>query len=207
MFTIVSEFWNICREIRCFLWRKRLNQSSIPPSIFCNNCVGAMVSHDLGLQFCSPMVNLWMYPTDYIYALSHKEFFIHNLEPANQEIQSKFPYPVGMIDGRAIYFMHYKTFEEAKRKWEARCKRINWDNSYLILVERDGCSQEDLMAFDALPHHKKIALVHTSHTEIQCTRYIKGYENKDGLSTMVESTSLFGTREYDTFDWCSWLNK
>jgi uncharacterized protein (DUF1919 family) len=35
-------------------------------SILCNNCVGAVIIHELGLQFRSPFVNLWLYPKDYI---------------------------------------------------------------------------------------------------------------------------------------------
>lgn len=200
-----THLWDYCRAIRTWVWRMRLGKLPSSPSIFSMNCVGAMVAHDLGLQFRSPMVNLWMYPSDYIYAIQHPEFFTKPVESIPQDIQAKYNYPVGQIDGRYIYFMHYHSFEEAKQKWESRCKRIDWNNAYFILIDREGCTQADFEAFDALPYKNKVALTHLPHPEIHSAHYVHGFENQDGLGTMVDPNGLWGTRDYDIFDWVKWL--
>lgn len=41
---------------------KILDVSKRNISLLCNNCVGAMVLHDLGLRFNSPTVNLYLTP-------------------------------------------------------------------------------------------------------------------------------------------------
>lgn len=62
--------------------------------------------------------------------------------------------------GIKIHFLHYETFAEANESWIRRSKRISWENNYFILVERDGCTYEDLLRFDKLPFKHKVALVH-----------------------------------------------
>lgn len=48
--------------------RKRLVNKDI--CLIASNCNGAMILHDLGLQFKSPFVNLWLRPKDFIKLLS-----------------------------------------------------------------------------------------------------------------------------------------
>ena len=53
------------------------------------------------------------------------------LEQNLKEIDSDMDYPVGMLGDIPIYFMHYSTFEEAKRSWNKRVARINKSNLYV----------------------------------------------------------------------------
>lgn len=55
--------WNDFIRYHFLIKRKRRDNDVC---IVCNNCVGAMMAHDLGLEFLSPTVNLWMSPQDYI---------------------------------------------------------------------------------------------------------------------------------------------
>lgn len=43
-------------------------------------------------------------------------------------------YPVGKLDDIKIYFQHYHSEQEAKQKWEERCKRINFENLFILLT-------------------------------------------------------------------------
>ena len=94
----------ILREIR-----KRINTS---PSVVCNNCTGAMVLHEYGLQFCSPFVNLWIPPKDYLYLLHHlKDLVMADFEDITGE-NLQYGYPVGLLGGKVhVHFMHYHSFE------------------------------------------------------------------------------------------------
>lgn len=67
--------------------------------------------------------------------------------------------PIGMLDDIEIIFMHYKSEEEAREKWMRRKLRMNWDNLIFKMSEQNGCNEEILRLFDALPAKKKCLFV------------------------------------------------
>lgn len=125
--------------------RKRLKNENV--SILCNNCVGAVIAHDLKLPFRSPFVNLWLYPKDFIKFCERIDHYLE-LEliftPSNEYGVN---YPVALLGDIKIFFQHYHSEAEAKECWNKRKKRIDHDNIRCILVERDGCTSEDLLRF------------------------------------------------------------
>lgn len=138
--------------------RKRLKNHDF--TIVSNNCVGGIIYHDLGEQFRSPTINLWLTPTDFVVFAQHLEYY---LSLPIEKTSSKESYPVGVINGKYgvihIYFQHYNTFDEAVVKWKERTKRINWESIYLICeapFENDQ-TIEELMK---LPYKKRI-IIHT----------------------------------------------
>lgn len=95
-------------------------------SLIASNCNGAFILHDLGLRFNSPTVNLFLYPVDFIkYVKKLKYYSGLKLEFIKEP---NITYPVGKLDDIKIYFMHYKSEEEAMQKWEERTKRLNYDD-------------------------------------------------------------------------------
>lgn len=116
-------------------------------TIFSSNCVGGVIYHSLGLRFLSPTINLWIEPKDFIKILSYPEKYLKS-NLIKEYSTDKFPYPVGIIKDVKIYGQHYSSFEELKTKWNERVQRINWNNVIVFMIQRDGCSYEDLKAFD-----------------------------------------------------------
>src|SRR5574344_971827 len=87
-------------------------------SIISANCVGGVFYHDMNMRFLSPTVNLFFYPEDFIK-------YVNNLQAYNEltpdiSFDEKLGYPVGKLNDIKIYFMHYKSCEEALCKWEER---------------------------------------------------------------------------------------
>ena len=72
-------------------------------------------------------------------------------------------YPVGRIDDVEIYFMHYPTQEEALSKWIRRCKRVNYDNMVLMLLENETCSEEIIREFCELDFPNKVCLTYNKY--------------------------------------------
>ena len=106
-------------------------------SIISMNCVGGVVSHELGLRFNSPTVNLWFTPKEFIKFLSQLEHYLYDCKIEMDEKNSeKYGYPVGKLEDIHVYFTHYETFELAKQKWIERLKRLNMDNLYIIMVQK-----------------------------------------------------------------------
>ena len=67
--------------------------------------------------------------------------------------------PIAICGDIEIIFMHYKTPEEALKKWTRRVERMNWNNLIIKFSEMNGCTEDDLKAFDSLPYQKKVAFV------------------------------------------------
>lgn len=107
-------------------------------TLIARDCVGGILYHQLGLRFLSPTINLFFTPEDFNYfCLYLKEYIDATLVELTE---SGVSYPVGLLLPNKKYnlkpirvdFMHYDSFKIAKEKWEARKKRINWDNIYVF---------------------------------------------------------------------------
>lgn len=74
------------------------------------------------------------------------------------------------------------------------------------MVERDGCTYEDLLRFDKLPFKHKVALVHKQYINLQSQFVIKGFDNDKQVGNVMDYKGLFGKRIYDQYSWIKFLN-
>ena len=190
--------------------RKSINQknqqrlSNHEMSVIASNCNGALILHDLGEQFRSPFVNLYLEPTDFVK-------YLQNMTAYNQMelgfiTTDKQPYPVGKLSDITIHFMHYHSEQEAKAKWKDRLQRLNLDNLFIMMTDRDGCTQQDLQDFDQLPFKHKVVFTHKPYPEIKSSFYIKGFEKQGQVGDLFEFSGWNGQKYYDQFDYVSWFN-
>lgn len=164
-----------------------------------------MITHDYQMPQLSPTVNLFMYPADYISFLSNLDACLNS---ELKQVSSDTTYPVGELNGCIIHFMHYHSFEEAVEKWYARSKRLVYDNLLVVMVERDGCTYNQLVEFDKLPFRHKIAVVHKPYPDIKSALVISGYEDCKEVGTITDWSSKFGGgRIYDRINWVDILNQ
>ena len=69
--------------------------------------------------------------------------------------------PIGKIGDVEIMFLHGHSEQEAKEKWERRCKRINWDRLIVKFNDQNGCTEEHAKKYAELPfEHKLFFTVH-----------------------------------------------
>jgi len=164
------------------------------------------MSHDLGLRFLSPTINLSIN--------EHKEFLIfcrhldYYLTLPLSFIPSQWNYPVGVLQGEygdvKIYFIHYHTEEEARAKWEERKKRVRNNNLYVVM-DGDNCTDQQLQEFDKLPQEKKVVLAMSEHPEIKSVWTIKHPDYPQGK--ILEYGLLFkSVRWYEMFDYVHFFN-
>ena len=205
----------ISKYYRKFLRRKlnkknqlKLNNHSF--SLIASNCVGGVITHELGMRFDSPTVNLFFYPEDYLKLLSNFKYYIQEcslVQDIKLTLQNK--YPVGKLDDIVIHFVHYRNFEEAKHKWETRCSRIHWDNLYFMMVERDGCTEEQVRKFDELPYEHKIIFTKKRYPEIRTAYFIENslQENGEVKDWCLYKNKFTGVRAIDGFDYVEFVNQ
>ena len=183
--------------------RKRLVNRNI--CLIASNCNGATILHDLGLQFKSPFVNLWIKPQDFIKMLtSLREYMNYDLKFTTED---GIDYPVGLLNDIKIYFQHYKTENEAKEKWNERICRMDYNNLFILFTDRDGCTEQDLIDFDNLPYKNKVVFVNKPHPNIKSAFVIKGFENENSVGPcMAYKSKLSYKKYYDDFDYVEWFN-
>ncbi len=171
-------------------------------SIFSSNCVGGSMLHDLGIAFNSPFVNLYIDAKDFLkYLKDPKKYNQMDFK----EIASEHEYPVGMLGDLTFYFVHYKTFDEAVTAFKRRIPRISYDNLFVIFIERDDCTYEDLKEYDNLPYKNKIVFTHKPYNDIKSAFYIEGFENDGSLGNIIGWDKKLGRRIYDKFDFVKWF--
>jgi uncharacterized protein (DUF1919 family) len=183
------------------------------PSIICNNCVGGIIYHDLGLKFQSPTINLFIEDKDYIEFLQNLDYYI-NATPI--ELQSnEYSYPLGIInrgDNKiTIHFMHYETFESACNKWKERAQRVNFDNLYVIFDYPQKISDNDelIKCFCELPYKNKLVLADCSDINItgKPFKHINAYKSNTFPGKLINYNNKFSIkRNLDEFDYVSFLN-
>ena len=178
-------------------------------SIISINCVGGVVSHELHLRFNSPTVNLWFKTKDYLKFLNNLNYYIHSCELVQDiELSNQYMYPVGALEDIRIFFQHYKSFDDAKSKWIERAKRIHWNNLYIIMVQGNDCTENDLAEFDRLNFKHKVCFTAKEYPEYCCSYYIKGSQkNEKSVRNLCDyKGKLTGKLWLDEFDWISFLN-
>lgn len=185
--------------------RKRLTNKDF--TILCNTCIGGIISHDLGLQFKSPTVNLYMTPTDFVKFLENISYYSKlDIVPVPYDKD----YPVGMLGDIRIYFKHYASIEEAIQKWKERTARINYENIFVMMTDRWCCPKTTLERFERLPFENKICFTAKDYPEYPHCVQVKKHSDNGCVWIITNIMNLFGKRLYQYakgFDYVRWLNK
>lgn len=182
--------------------RKQINNKDF--SIICSNCIGGLIYHRLGLKFLSPTINLWMYQYDYLkFVLDLKKYVSLELE----FIKSEYKHPVAKLGDITIYFNHYKTNEEAKKSWDRRKMRINYDNLFLIMYDKDGLMEEDLEKLKSINCRGKVVISNRKYSNMDYVIKISANMNNVETRYRLNINKWTGKRKFEEkFNYVKWLN-
>lgn len=171
-------------------------------SIITPNCFAGRIMQDLGMKYNTPTLGLYfMYP-DYIEFLSHLEFYLtdakiqfveHSKYSQGDERRTKWKhwYPIGLLNGKVeIHFLHYHTEEEAAEKWYRRAKRVNFNKLFVIGMDQNLCTKQDIETFDKLPFKEKIFF--SSHKSCgDSVVYMSEFSNKGQVGDPYRKAHIF----------------
>lgn len=182
--------------------QKKLKVSGF--SIICSSCMGGVIYHRLGEKFLSPTVNLWINQKEFLKMVKDlKKYMKYDLIFINQ---TQYKFPVAKLNDIFIYFNHSKTNEEARELWNRRRERINYDNLYIIMYDRDGITKEEILSLQNVPCKNKVVFSDKSYPEIDYIKTIKPNLKKiNGISLLDKDLFLRRTFE-KKFDFVKWLN-
>lgn len=184
--------------------KSRLKNSNF--TIISSNCVGGVISHELGQCFNSPTINMYFNTSDFIKFVNNIDYYL-NCDWKDISCD-KYNHPVAQIDDIKIYLVHYKTVKEAKQKWDERKKRINYDNIFIIAVERDGCTLKEIKEFDKLPFKNKVIFTKCDMPNLKSTYHIPNTEDGERIIDICKYKSrTTGRRWIDDYDYVRFLNR
>ncbi len=187
----------------CYKKRKYRKLKNQDVSIISSNCSGAFMYYDLGMRYLSPTVDLSIEMNDFVKMVKDLKWYMAQELVKSEEGKC----PIGLLGDIKINFIHYSNFEESKRKWEERKKRINWDNIFVVGSERDGCTYETIKNFDNLPYRNKVIFTHKKYLEFSSAYYIKGFEEEEELGIITAFKAQNKKRRYlDDFDYVDFIN-
>ena len=205
-----SYFYIKINEIRNKRYRQKLTNRNF--TIICSNCIGGIIYNRLGQRFNSPTINL---------AINNKEFcdFIDNFDYYISQEMIKGPQecngiPVGILKGNEkipdiyVRLIHYNSFEEGKKKWDERKKRINKDNIYVIMYDSQGVTEKDLIKVENFKCNNKIFLTSNPNCKVSWSFYIKPNKGRGNPEFFLNPYGIFGRRTFEKyFDFVEFLNK
>lgn len=186
--------------------RSRLRNTDF--TIISQNCIGGVIYHNLGKQFSSPTINLWFKPNDFLRLLENLPYYLTEATlVADLAETARLGYPVGILDNDIkVYFQHYRDFQEAKTKWDERKHRVNYDNLFIIMTDRDGCTLDMMQKFGKLSYKNKVILVGKSHPECSVALKLNRCLENNHLGNVFKGNLVTGKTKLDQFDYVTFLN-
>jgi len=190
---IVNAFIKLYEGCKCAINRSKIKCKDF--SVISNNCWGGFVYQMFGFEYTSPTIGLFIMESDYIKFVSDLNVYLLKplefIRPEDSRFYNKLTndgqnpisYPVARLDDVDIFFMHYHSEEEAREKWQRRCKRINFDRLIVKISERNDCNEEIIDAFCKLPFKNKLCFTQKKYENHECCVFVNGFEeaNKSGI--------------------------
>lgn len=206
----------IIKKIICIIkrksWIKKIkeNLKNTDFTLISNNCIAGIIYNDLGLQFRTPTVNLYISGEEYLNFVKNFKIYISSPMFDVTEMEKK-GFPVGKIIPHdfqyppiKVYFQHYQKFEDAFETWRRRSERINYENIYFLWEFFDELYDVSLLKeFDELPI-KKMALLHNEIAGIE-NGFVFKYK-KSVAGDVLQLVEREGKRHLDEFDYVRFLN-
>lgn len=170
------------------------------------NCIGGILFHDLGLKFQSPTVNLMMYQTDFAkFVLNMDDYLSKQLSFFKHP---EYSFPCAHLGDITLHFTHYHTEEEAEQKWIERSARINRDNMFVFLEERDGLTKETMLQLGDIHARGLVIFTANDYPDIPYALQIKKYLSDGEVGDILSKSYLDDSREYEKyFDFVKWFNE
>lgn len=203
-------YWRRGKRKRWLRWLRKRNANH-DFSLITNDCVGGVIYHDLGEQFRSPTVNLWI-PNDHFLEFAQNLKYYLSCD-INETQDSAKPYPVGTIIPKdndhipiEVNFMHYASFEEGVAKWKERSSRVNYDRLYFIWHFFDDPHVERIEEFDRWDA-RKLAILHVPIEGIKTCSVVDCYNEDPHNGKILDVVEKSGKRFLDEVDYIGFLNK
>ena len=184
--------------------RKQL--TNMTPSFLCPNCIGGILFHDLGLEFRSPTVNLMLTQTDFLKFVLNMEHYLESEFVFYKHLE--YECPCAYLDEISIQFTHYHSRSDAVEKWRSRAMRIDSENTFVFLAERDGLTEQDIRSLGTLNVRGLMVFTANAYPDIPYAVQIGKYKDEGEVGNILKQSYVDASREYENyFDFVKWFNE
>lgn len=163
-------------------------------TVISNNCWAGIYYRNNNLEYLSPTLGLFFMAEEYIkfiynikYYIEQDIEFISLDESKYKEYLKKLNYnsPIGKIKDVEIMFLHYENKEEARKKWNRRKQRINWDKIVYKFSDQNMCTYKHLKKFQEFEAKNKICFTTRKYEDIDSIQ-IKDFEKCENVSDDIK---------------------
>lgn len=196
----------IANKIRFWRRKKYISQlkEMFPPevSIISSNCFAGRILQDLGREYNTPTLGLYFWAPDYIEFLKNINYYlteakIQFVEKSKYELGNERRlswshwYPIGLLDGKVeIHFLHYHSEEEAAEKWYRRASRTNLNNLFIIGMDQNQSTKNEIIEFEKLPYQNKIYFSRFPLNK-SSNEYMPEFHNKESVGDAYKKAHLY----------------
>lgn len=160
-------------------------------SVISNNCWAGRLYQYLDMPYLSPTAGLYFFAPDYIKFVSDLKRYLETPLEFIDAKESKYydelkrrnqtDKPIGIIDDVEIVFLHYKTREEAKEKWDRRKSRVDYNHIILKFSRMNLCTDTEIEQFCNLPFDNKFVFNTVKEVKYPCEIFWKGKIENDEI--------------------------
>lgn len=205
--SLAKETWikcNLFAVLRRYMLRKKLHNSNI--TFLCPNCIGGILFHDLGLKFMSPTVNLMIKQPDFVKFVLNIDYYLK--QDFHFFDHPEYKCPCAYLGDICVHFTHYHSEKEAEAKWKDRVTRIQKDNIFVFLEERDGLTKDEILELKKLKVKGLLVFTANEYKDVPYTVNIKKYENNGEVGNILRRSFWNDAKEYESyFDFVKWFNE
>lgn len=156
-------------------------------TVISQNCIGGVFTHDLGMPFCSPTVNLYLPAADFIKFAKNLEHYLN----AELKLTWGEEYPVGTLEDIKIYFVHYDHCRQALEAWERRKKRVDLSKVLVLSTDRDGFSEALFEQWKTIPYPKLLFTACQAYADHEDALYFPQYEQQGCVPDLIPKREFY----------------
>lgn len=176
-------------DMPCFDFVRYWSVFNSKVSIISPSCWGGLAYNAMALPFLLPLINTHLFDEDYLRLLSDFHGYISMPLLLEKEMDCR-GCPVGKLGDVRINFVHYENFEIAKKIWERRVQRINWNNLLIYMPVSDRKTAE---RFLSLPLKGRKICFSAENLHMPGVYWLRDYRES------IECRRVMGDRSFESF--------
>lgn len=212
--SIKKKIFEIARNRIMKSFRKKNHNTDF--TLISQNCIGGVIYKNLGLEFRSPTINMFIEDENFVKLVENLEYYMSLEAEALCEkfvdpIDKSFSYPKIKVGDIELCCLHYKSCQEAIDSWERRRKRVNLNNVYVIANSWNLHENEDLIKRLSNLKYKTVIFTYQSYKNEKCIDLTESYWTKDIRNIVrpnLTDRMPYSAYKYfeKKFDFVKWLN-
>lgn len=169
-------------------------------SIISDNCMAGSIYKIMNAPFNSPTIGLFIPGPDFVRFCRKLESYLQKepRELKESKYSGKVDYPLGLLGDVELHFLHYGSFDDAKKAWVKRSERVDIQNIFFTMTDRDWTSTNDRDEFLGLDLENKLYFCSDNYKHrnaIWCWRY-KHLKEIGLVTTVLEFTDYFNVSDW-----------